>query len=164
MNSREIRTILLISSLISGVLLYVTADVKYNSLSAFVKSENVIFYNAMHMFASWFFMLNAAKTNNKLDYMVSISIGSVLMVDMYNHLIAHNILAALTLLLACFNIVHNSYKKRKIFNIALSIFSITIFLVSFYTNFHFLKAELLSMFCISFTMIRRMWFKPKNNI
>lgn len=160
MNTKILRTFLLSAIFLLAGTLWWTRDEFLPSLSAFANSSNVIFYHAMHLCASWFFITNAEKSKHNLDYWVGFGMGAILLTNMYDYQLAHNIFTAATLGLAIFSLIFYAKGREKIINIVLGGFAIGIFLVGYLNeSFHFLFAEVLAMFSIAVGMAREMWVK-----
>jgi len=159
MNSKLLRTCLVSGTILLAALLWFTRTEYFPSLSAFANAQNQIFYNSMHIVASWFFIMNGAKRNNNLDYWVGFGMGGILLTNMYTYPMAHNIVTAATLGLAVFNIIYSSRNFERIVSIFLGTTAIIVFLVGYLTDMHFLLAEVIAMACVAIGMIRSIWVK-----
>lgn len=60
MNSKVLRTVLLVGSILSTLVLWLTRHEWQNSLSAFASSQNAVWYNLMHVMGILFWALNSA--------------------------------------------------------------------------------------------------------
>lgn len=161
MNTKLLRTCLLIGSILSAIVLWITRTGYSPSLSSFANANNQIFYYLCLLSSSWFFILNGSKRDNNLDYWVGFGMGCILLTNMYIMPIAHNIATGLTLGLAIFNIIYETSKKERIVNIFLGIGAIGIFCIGYFTSFNFLFAEVIAMACIAIGMIRGIWITDK---
>lgn len=125
-------------------------------MSAFADAPNVIWYHAMHLFGSWFFILNGAAQKRNLDYFVGFSMGGILLTNMYVYPTIHNIFTGMTILLAVIAMNVYSSERNRYVNVSLSILAVVGFLVGYltpvYTTFW---GEWITMLCVAFHMMKR---------
>ena len=159
MLSRIVRTALMLASIVSGVVLWFTRSEEWMpSLSAFANSPNVMWYRAMHLSASMFFMIHGAATKKWLNYVIGICMGGILVFDMYAYPTLHNSITVSALVLSMFYLIYNNTGFGRSVGIFLSSLAAGFFVLG-YTEltFHFLMAELIAMGMIAVGMTREVW-------
>lgn len=147
-----LKTVLLSITFISAALLWFTKDQYMSSLSAFALSDNAMYYRAMHLSMIGFFIVNAISLKKYVtEYAIALGLALVLMFDMYNSPVLHNVFTVGTLLLACVTLLINVRKNTLDRSLArlLVACAVGIFLIGYVTEFHFLLAEILAMLCIA---------------
>ena len=144
-----LKTILVAISFISAGLLWITREKYLPSLSAFALSPNAMFYRAMHISMMLFLMINAVDFKKyATEFALAGGMGLILIFDMYNTPTLHNVLTVSTVLLACVTLLVNSKINKKV-AWGLIIGAVGIFAYGYFTDFHFLLAEVLCMACLS---------------
>lgn len=122
----------------------------------------------MHIMAVSFFFINGAAKNRidkytngirhgKLDYIVAMGMGLILVTNMYVAYTWHVIFTASTLAIALFNIIFTAPKVELGYRWVLTGIAVTAFLVGYLTEFHFLIGEVIAMACVAVAMIRQIW-------
>lgn len=125
-------------------------------MSAFANSENNPFYHAMHVFGSWFFILQGAARRRNLYYWVGFGMGGILFTNMYIIQSIHNIVTATTMGLAVATMMFYSNSRNMSANIFASVLAVGIFVLGFLIDsVHLFFAEWIAMAIIAVTMIRR---------
>lgn len=156
MNTKILRTVLIIISVASAITLWFTRSEWLNSLSSFALSENVMWYRTMHICAILFLMSDAR--NNKHSYYLAFGMSLILIFDMYHHFWLHTIFTASTLAFACFSIIYNNLGFEKNVMYFLSFVAIFIFCIGYFVqSFHFLMAEIIALSCIYIGKLREIW-------
>lgn len=157
---KTLKRILLIASPVFAALLWVTRSEYLDSLSAFALSDNLVFYNLMHVSMLSFFMLNAQdyyrfNKNFILELLVGFGFGMILSFDMYNNLILHDIFTVGTMLLAGFTLIRNSNGFETHVMWALSSIAVVVFLLGFFiSTIHHLLAEIIAISALSIGKLR----------
>jgi hypothetical protein len=146
-----LKTILLLLSILFSALIWVTRGEDLTSLSAYATADNNVFYNLMHLTASWFFLLNARVKKYATEYLLALGMGLILAFDMYKHTSLHNIVTVVTILLACFTLLWNRETSLdKKVGIAVVISAVSVFVIGYFTDYiSFLLAEILVMVLLS---------------
>ena len=174
MNTKKFRTILIIGSLLSTAMLWLTRSEWQNSLSAFASSDNAQWYNLMHVLAMAFWLLNAAAFNRahkkswifndritirhaNLDIITGLGMGMILVTNMYLVYTWHVIFTVSTFAVALFNLIFTAPKKDLVFRWVLASLAIVSFVTGYFTSFHFLVGEVLAMALIGVGMLRQIW-------
>tara|TARA_R110000822_G_C15214308_1_gene483639 strand:+ start:565 stop:981 length:417 start_codon:yes stop_codon:yes gene_type:complete len=103
------------------------------------------------------FILDAGTSKRWMGYIVSLSAFGILWYDMYGYPQTHNILTALTMVLAVFNLIYYSDRKeRPIVILTCSVGSV-VFLLGVLTDIHIFFAEVVAEFAIAIGILRRIW-------
>ncbi|WP_109437829.1 hypothetical protein [Aquimarina sp. AU119] len=158
MTSKLSRTLFLGISLILAILVPITAPQWYNSLSAHADSTNEIIYNGMHLFSIFFFFLNAPQQKRNFDYIIGLGMGSILLTNMNDFPIAHNICTALTLATAIYSMLYYCSKKNRVINIYLASSIVIVFVLGYLSkDIYFAMAEIIAMWIVGIHMARRIW-------
>lgn len=144
---KQLKTVLLTLSIAFGWMVYITRDPELNSLSAHAITANNVFYNLMHLCASWFFLLNARYKRYATEYILALGMGLILAFDMYKHTTFHNLFTLLTLLLASFTLLWNRKDTLdKWFGISCVAGATGVFALGYFTDIiYFLVAEIWAM-------------------
>lgn len=146
----------MILTLVMPFILWTTRNQDFPSMSAFANADNNPFYHAMHVFGSWFFILQGAAKRRNLYYWVGFGMGGILFTNMYIIQTVHNIVTAMTMGLAVGCMVFYSSRKNMAANIIMATLAVSVFIVGFLTNiFHLFFAEWFAMFIIAVHMIKK---------
>jgi len=158
MNSKQTRTILMILTLLMPLILWWTRTDDLKSMSAYANSGNNFYYHAMHMFASWFFLLQGAAKRRNLYYWIGFGMGGILLTNMYVVPTVHNVVTAITLGTAVASMVFYSTKHNMSSNILMSVLAIGIFVLGYLVDsVHLFFAEWFSMLVIAVHMIKKVY-------
>ena len=145
-----LKTVLLVCAILFGLTLWWTRSDDFQSLSAYSLSPNAIYYRFMHLSMFAFFLLNAHYKKYATEYILALLVGFILAFDMYHDTDMHNISTVGLVLLACFTLLFNAKDSLKIgIALALSISSVVVFCIGYFTSFHHLFAEIIVMACLS---------------
>jgi hypothetical protein len=156
MNSKLTRFTLISLTLLMPIILWLTRIEDFPSMSAFANAPNVIWYHAMHLFGSWFFLLNGAAQKRSLDYFIGFSMGAILLTNMYVYPTIHNIFTGLTIVLAVTSMNVYSSVRNRYRNISLSILAVVGFLIGYLTPvYSIFLGEWITMACVSLHMMKR---------
>jgi len=156
MNSKLTRFTLISLTLLMPIILWLTRIEDFPSMSAFADAPNVIWYHAMHLFGSWFFLLNGAAQKRNLDYFVAFGMGGILLTNMYMYPTIHNIFTGATIALAITAMNVYSSARNRYINVSLSIIGAVGFLVGYLTPvYNTFLGEWITMACVSIHMMRR---------
>ena len=142
---KRLKTTLLSLSFVFAGLLWFTKDEYLPSLSAFALSSNAMYYRAMHLSVAFFFMINAIDFKKyATEFALAGGMGLILIFDMYNTPTLHNVITVSTILLACFTLVVNSIiEKWRAWLLVGG--AVGAFVIGYFTDFHFLLAEVMCM-------------------
>lgn len=160
MTSKLARTILITLILLMPILLWVFKTEQLQSLSAYALSASVVaFYRAMHLFGSWLFLIEGQKFRRHIDMVTGVSMGMILVIDMYLSQTVHNIFTASTMVLALISIIYYSDKKYLATNIMISVCAAGAFILGLLLPMKssILWGEFFAMFCIAVSRARRVW-------
>lgn len=158
MTSKLIRTVFLGISLILAALVPLTADVWYNSLSAHADANNEIIYNSMHIFSCLFLFLNAQAQKRDFDYVVGLGMVGILLTNMNDYPLLHNIFTGLTLICAIFSMLYYCSQRYLGVNIFMAVGIVMMFLVGYFTvGVYFALAEIVVMYILGVHYLRRIW-------
>lgn len=160
MTSKGSRLTLIGLILLMPILLWVTKLEPMQSMSAFAFATNAFFYRAMHVLGSWLFIIEGQKFNRKWDLAAGISMGLILIFDMYNTLWAHNGFTVLTMALANVSMIYYADKKHRPAAIVLAGIADMFFILGLTTDVHLFLAEMVAMVCIAVSRARRAIFGP----
>lgn len=147
-----LKTLLLLTTLISSILLWETKPQPLPSLSAFALEDNALYYRIMLLSASWFFLINALEFKKYVtEYILALGMGLILVFDMYHFPITHNIIVGVTFLLACITLIINTHKQlNEALAMVIVILAILTFIVGYFEeSIHLLFAEVVAMTLIS---------------
>lgn len=146
---KVLKTILLSITFLSAITLWLTRDQYMPSLSSFALSDNAMWYRMMHVSVVMFFTINAVEFKKyATEFALAGGMACILIFDMYRTPDLHTIITVGTLLLACVTLFVNS-KISKVVAGFLTLSAAGIFAFGYFTEFHFLLAEVLAMACIS---------------
>lgn len=159
---KVLKTVLVSSSILFAIVLWLTRDESLRSLSAFALSDNAIYYRMMHFTASWFFITNALTTNKCItEWLLGFGMGLILAFDMYHFPLLHNIITASVLGLACYTLIYRTKGFERKLMILLSISAVSVFIIGFkFHEVHLLLAEIVAMVCI---MNGKLYLEWKDN-
>ncbi len=146
-----LKTILLVFAILAAFSVWWTREVDLQSLSAYATAINVAFYRTMHLCMFAFFILNAQGFKKYVtEYVIALGIAFIFIFDMYDFPLLHNIATAFTVILACFTLLVNTEPglKERI-AIPLVIGAVFSFCIGYFTSFHHLFAEIITMSLIS---------------
>lgn len=138
-----ISTILVSFSIVSAIMVSLTASEQLGSLSAYALADNVLWYRLMHLSAVMYFMLNIDK--NRFNLFIGIGMGLILAFDMYQFQTLHNIITASTLALAAYSLIKVVRGFERSQMIFLGVAAVGVFCVGYFTNFRHLTAEIIAM-------------------
>jgi len=146
-----LKTIMLSITFLSAVMLWLTRDEYLGSLSAFALSDNALYYRLMHLSMTWFFLINAIEFKKyATEFILALGVGLILIFDMYQFPVIHNISTAMVILLACFTLIVNAKSTlKKWVAVLLVIGAIGSFVIGYFTNFHLLLAEIITIVFIA---------------
>lgn len=152
-----LKTTVLMSSLVFAAMLWLTRDEWMISQSAFALSNNNHWYWAMHAAIISTFVLDAGTSKRWMGYLVAMSAFGILWYDMYGYPQLHNVLTALTMLLAVFNLIYYADVKERPIVIFVSGVGSLVFLLGVLTDVHIFFAEVVAEFAIAVGITRRIW-------
>lgn len=162
MTSKLFRTVFLGISLILAALVPLTADTWYNSLSAHADANNEWVYNAMHIFSCLFLFLNAHAQKRNFDYIVGLGMIGILLTNMNDYPVLHNLFTGITLIAALFGMLYYCSKRNRVVNIFLSVGVSMMFLVGYFTTgVYFALAEIVVIHMLGVHYLRRIWINSK---
>lgn len=147
-----LKTLLLGITFVSALLLWFTRDQFMPSLSSFALSENAMYYRMMHISILYFFVINAVEFKKyATEFVIAGGIGCILIFDMYNTPLLHNVFTGATLALACITLLINVKTSALDRSLAWLLVgcAVGIFLVGYFTKLHFFFAEVIAMACIA---------------
>lgn len=158
MTNKITRSIFLGVSLILAALVPITEPIWYNSLSAHADASNEIIYNAMHIFSALFFFLNAHAQKRQFDYVIGLGMVSILLTNMYDYPLLHNLCTGLTIALALFSMLYYCSKRNRVVNLFMAVSCAVVFFVGYLsTDIYFAFAEIVVMWIVGIHMFRRIW-------
>lgn len=157
---KTISTILISITIISAIMVSISATEQLNSLSAYALSDNVLWYRLMHLTAVMFFMLNIYK--NKYNLYIGFLMALILAFDMYHYPIIHDVVTASALALAGFSLISVAKGFTRIQMMFISIVAIIIFCLGYFNNtVHHLLAEIIAMSAIMNGKLLEIWQNKK---
>lgn len=158
MNTRSLRTVLLISSLTCAILLWLTGREWMPSMSAYALSENALYYRLMHLSASWFFLLDGAAYKRNLSYITGFLMGMVLAFDMYNYPFLHDLFTCSVLICTALQLFHYSKRSKKTITAILCVGAVGSFIFGyFFLPPYLFLAEVVTMMCIIIGKLKETW-------
>ncbi len=153
-----LKTILISSTFIFVLLLWLTRLEWLPSMSAFALSDNVIWYYLMHFSIIGIFIWDYITHKNWESIIVSLFGVGVLIFDMYSFPIMHNIMTALLFASGVYNIIrYADNTQERVYSIFNASVGTLFFLVGLWSNMHLFFAEGVAEFCLAVSMTRRVW-------
>ena len=143
-----LKTIALLITFASALALWLTRENYMESISAFALSKNALYYRTMHLSMVFFFLINAVDFKKyATEFVLAAGVAGILIFDMYNNPVLHNIFTVGTLVLACITLLINVKEDSLSRELAvlLVLCTLGIFAVGYYTDMHFFLAEVLAM-------------------
>ena len=155
-SRKTISTILISITILSSIMVSVSATEYLQSLSAYALSDNALWYRLMHLTAVMFFMLNTDK--NKYNLFIGFLMALILAFDMYHYETIHNVVTASALALAGFSLISVAKGFTRIQMIFITACAVGVFCLGYFNNtVHHLLAEIIAMTCIMNGKLIELW-------
>jgi hypothetical protein len=161
---KSLRVVTLISVLVAAITLWITRDTDYPSQSYSASASNVFFYYWMHSAIMATFILDFLDSKIKtgrfrwFSLLIPIFGIGVLVWDMHNFPVKHNVSTALLMMAAVTNLIYYARSKmERIYAIVLCFVGAVMFPLGLLSEVSLFWAEVIAEGCISIGMARRIY-------
>lgn len=155
-----IRTLVLVAAIVFGALLWFTRIEWMNSQSEFALADNNYWYRLMHISIILTFMLDAIVYDRAWSFLVAVATVGILMFNMYEYPLTHNIMTGVMAVLAAGNLIYFSSKverPRAMMNVGVGTLCFLLGLLVW--DFHLYLGESIIEFTLGVALVRRIWIE-----
>lgn len=150
-----LRILILASTVIFAITLWMTGSRTLESQSAFALEPNNHWYWLMHLSIFFTFVLDSISNRRLWSFLVALSTLGIVAFDMYSYPMLHNIMTGTMVILAAGNLIYYAGKKERGIAISNAIIALLLFIIGSFSIINLFMSELIVEFNFGLIMTLR---------